>query len=96
MTLIAVNHGQLDAAAAQVRSTWARLESQFNELQSLVARLDSGWSGDDHAAYQAYQKKWSDGARDLNQALPEMGKGMVTANDNYRSATQANVRSWQG
>jgi early secretory antigenic target protein ESAT-6 len=94
MTLITVNHAQMDSAAAQVRTTWAKLESQFQELQGLVSRLATAWEGDDQVAYQAAQKKWDTAAKDLNQALSDIGKGVVTANDNFRSATQTNVRMW--
>jgi early secretory antigenic target protein ESAT-6 len=94
MTLITVNHGQMDAAAGQVRTTWAKLESQFQELQGLVNRLATAWQGDDHTAYQAAQKKWDSAAKDLNQGLSDIGKGVDTANTNFRNATRTNAGMW--
>ncbi len=94
MTLISVDHGQMDAAAGQVRTTWGKLESQFQELQGLVNRLATAWQGDDQTAYQAAQKKWDSAAKELNQGLSDIGKGVTTANTNFRNATQANVRMW--
>jgi ESAT-6 family protein len=95
MTVISVNHGQMDSAAGQVRATWGKLESQFEQLQGLVNRLSGAWRGDDQVAYQAAQKKWDSAAKDLNQGLSDIGKGVVTANDNFRQATQANVKMWR-
>ena len=95
MPVIAVNHGQMEAAAGQVQSTWGKLESQFAELQGLVGRLAQAWQGEDQQAYGASQKKWNDAAAELNQGLKGIGNGVTTANQNFLSATQANVRTWQ-
>lgn len=92
--LITVNHAQMDAAAGQVKSTWSRLEAQFGELQSLVGKLAQAWQGDDQKAYAAAQKKWNDAATDLNQGLADIGKGVTTANQNFLSAKQSNLRMW--
>ena len=95
MPVIAVNHGQMEAAAGQVQSTWGKLESQFAELQGLVGKLAQAWQGEDQQAYSASQKKWNEAAADLNQGLKGIGNGVTTANQNFLSATQANVRTWQ-
>jgi len=95
MTVIAINHGQMEAAAAQVQSTWTRLESQFAELQSLVGRLAQAWGGDDQQAFAPCVKKWNDCAANYNQDLKGMGVGVTNTNQNFLDAKQKNVRMWQ-
>jgi WXG100 family type VII secretion target len=95
MTVIQVNHAQMDAAAGQVKSTWGQLSNQFSDLQGLVGRLAQAWQGDDQAAYAGYQKKWNDSATQLNQGLQDIGKGVTNANQNFLTATQVNTRPWQ-
>ena len=96
MTLIAVNHGQMEAAATQVRTTWSALQSQFRDLQGIVNRLAQAWEGDDQVAYHAYQQKWNSAADELNRGLDSIGRGVARANENFVNAKQANVRTWAG
>lgn len=92
--IISVNHAQMGAAVAQVRTTWTALEQQFTELQGYVKALGGAWQGVDQQAYHAYQQKWNQAAADLNSALSDIGRGIDRANTNFHNAQQANRKMW--
>ena len=94
MSLIQVNYGSLQAGESEIRSTVARLQSMFDDLQAQVSQLLPTWDGTARDSYYAVQQNWNRVTVELNTALQQMGVGVQTANSNFQSAESANTRGW--
>lgn len=94
MSLIQVNYGAMDAGVAQIRSTHARLQQMFVDLQAQVNQLAPTWNGTAQQAYLSLQHQWNQVNQSLHEGLQQMGVGVNTANENFQSAERANTAGW--
>ena len=87
MTLdLRVNHGQLDAAVADIQSTVKALDNRLNQLEGELAPLKSDWVGSAQLAYVSAKAKWDAAIVHLNQVLAETGTTVAQANTDYAAA----------
>jgi WXG100 family type VII secretion target len=94
MSIVRVNFGAMDAGVQNIRSTHARLQAMFEDLQSNVNQLLPTWDGTSRDAYHSVQQRWNTINQELHQALQQMGQGVHVANTNFRSAESANTSGW--
>ena len=96
MTLdLRVNHGQLDAAVADIQNTVKSLDNRLNQLESELGPLKSDWVGIAQQAYVVAKAKWDAAIVHLNQVLAETGTTVSQANTEYAAADRRGASNFQ-
>lgn len=96
MTLdLRVNHGQLDAAVADIQHTVKSIDDRLNRLESELAPLKSDWIGSAQEAYTAAKAKWDAALVELNRVLGDTGTAVSQANADYAAADRRGASNFQ-
>ncbi len=95
MTRFTVDLDELTAVIEDMRSFETRLQGRLDELDDLVARLHTTWTGGAAQAQRSAHEEWKAGATEMHRALVEMREAARTAHANYSAAAEANAQMWQ-
>jgi len=91
---IKVNFAEIQGASATITSQSKEVDALLDELRTEVVKTLGEWEGQGAEAYQASQKKWDDGAADLNAVLAAIGTAVQQAGEAYQQSEQQNVARW--
>ncbi|MFF2045516.1 WXG100 family type VII secretion target [Kitasatospora sp. NPDC058170] len=92
--LLHLDSGVLQEHEDELTAIAGRLAALTAELDQGLARLAESWEGE--AAYQFRQRfaAWQAGSAELRAALERLRAVVVQAQQNYRTARDANDRMW--
>ncbi|MDD7582538.1 WXG100 family type VII secretion target [Corynebacterium sp. 32222D000AT] len=94
MTAIKYEFGAIEAAAADINSTSARINGLLDELKSIIEPMAATWEGESAAAYQQAQRKWDNAALELNQVLMTISRTVSEGNDAMSDVNRRAAASW--
>lgn len=94
MTAIKYEFGAIEAAAADINSTSARINGLLDELKSIIDPMAATWEGESAAAYQQAQRKWDNAALELNQVLMTISRTVSEGNDAMSDVNRRAAASW--
>lgn len=83
---IKVNHGGLDLAADQLKTTANDINNRLNVLEDELAPLRSEWTGNAQTSYQAAKSRWDQAIEGMIQLLNDTSLAVRNSNDEYRGA----------
>ena len=93
MSQIKYQFGAIQAAAADINSTSARINGQLDDLKAQLQPMVSTWEGESSIAYQEAQARWDQAAAELNPFLATISltgtAGHAARTDVNRSAAAA-------
>lgn len=90
----AVDLVELEATIDAIARLDALLEQKLAEVESRVNQLQNVWTGAAADAAHAAHVEWLAGANEMRAALAALRAAASTAQANYQSAIDANVRNW--
>ena len=94
MSQIKYNFGAIDGAAADIKSTSARIGSQLEDLKSQLAPMVATWEGEASVAYQEAQAKWDRSAAELNVILDSVARTVSDGNSRMDQINRQSANSW--
>jgi len=90
-----VNHGALEAAAADMRAAVQGIDNRLDRLERELAPLRSDWVGDAQHAYTVAKGRWDRAIREMKELLDESQRAVLTTNDDYRAADQRGAAAFE-
>lgn len=81
-----VNHGSLEAAAAQLLSSARSIDARLDVLESDLRPLRSGWSGQAQLSYVQAKSTWDTAIAEMIVLLSQVSGLVSHANAEYRGA----------
>lgn len=94
MSQIKYQFGAIQAAAADINSTSARINGQLDDLKAQLQPMVSTWEGGSSIAYQEAQARWDQAAAELNQVLATISRTVTSGNDAMSDVNRAAAASW--
>lgn len=94
MPEIKVNFAQLEGAAGTIAATMGKLSQVLDQLDTDLASLAAGWTGQAAADYQARKSQWQQAQADMNAVLGQIGKAVASACEHYASVERTNAARW--
>lgn len=88
---IVVNFAALRAAAEDIRSTVAGMNSELDNLKQGLQPLLSTWDGEAQQAYHARQAQWDSAASDLNTLLSQIQTAVSRSAEIMEARERANM-----
>ncbi|MBT2498122.1 WXG100 family type VII secretion target [Agromyces sp. ISL-38] len=92
MTSYHVDSDQVSAANQTVQGTIGRIQSEVSSLLGQLTGLQSSWSGQASAAFQAAVADWRATQVQVEQSLAGLNRALGTAAVQYAEAEQSNAR----
>jgi WXG100 family type VII secretion target len=77
---------QMQAAARHVVDVNNSVQGQLSALHNQLEPLAGAWQGQAAAAFQTLMERWNKDARDLNNALSEIGEQIRESGTTYQQA----------
>lgn len=77
---------QMQAAAHHVDEVNQSVQGQLSALHNQLAPLAGAWKGQAALAFQTLMERWNNDARDLNNALSEIGEQIRASGTTYQHA----------
>ncbi|HEY0450506.1 WXG100 family type VII secretion target [Actinophytocola sp.] len=91
---IKVSFGSLQAAAGNISTQAAKVQSSLDDLKSYLQPLVSTWTGGASEAYNSHQSQWDQAAADLQQVLAAIGTAVQRAAEDYMDGERTNTNRW--
>ena len=82
---IRVDHAALDQAAADMAHTVRAIAARLDDLESELAPLRGGWSGQAREAYDVAKRQWDAAMLEMSALLDEAGRAVSRSNAEYRA-----------
>ena len=92
---IRVNHGALDAAAADMAQTVKQIDDRLNRLESELEPLRSDWTGQAQQAYAVAKSKWDTAIQEMRNLLDETHTNVYQSNAEYMAADRRGAAQFQ-
>jgi len=83
---INVQHGKLDAGAADVMTAAKDIDSRLNQLEDDLKPLAQDWTGAAKLAYDQAKAKWDQAIADMIVILQQASQNVSTSNEEYKAA----------
>ena len=83
---IKVQHGSLEAGAADVMKAAKDIEARLDQLENELNPLKSDWNGNAKMAYDQAKAKWDQAIADMIVLLQQASANVSTSNDEYKAA----------
>ncbi len=83
---IKVQHGHLDAGAADVMKAAKDIEARLDQLETELDPLRSGWNGHARTAYDQAKATWDRAMTEMTLLLQQASQGVDSSNAEYRAA----------
>ena len=93
---IAVRFGDIEDAAARVRSTSANIDTLLADLKTMLRPITELWTGEASTNYQYQQHLWDLAAEDLHAVLLRVAAVLETSHSSYVEAEGALDHLWNG
>ena len=91
---ITVVFGEVEDAAAKVRSTSANIDMLLNDLRTMLRPLIADWSGAAAANYQYQQHLWDTASEDLHSVLLRIATVLEASHGSYAEAESELRNLW--
>lgn len=85
---IKVQHGRLEAGAADVMSAAKDIQNRLDALESDLNPLRNDWDGNAKLAYAQAKEQWDRAMADMILLLEQASRGVDSSNAEYRAADQ--------
>lgn len=95
MAQLTVQSEDLRTQSAAVQSGAAEVNETLSRLTSQIADLASRWQGGASQAFQSRWQEWQAGAKNIQQAMDDMGRFLGTAAETYEQ-TEAGLQQAAG
>lgn len=92
---IKYSFGAIQEAAADIRSTSARINTVLEDLKRQLEPMVATWEGDSAEAYQEAQQKWDTAAAELNTILDTIGNTVDEGNDRMSDVNRRAASTWR-
>lgn len=92
---IKYSFGAIQEAAADIRSTSARINTVLEDLKRQLEPMVATWEGDSAEAYQEAQQKWDTAAAELNTILDTIGNTVNEGNDRMSDVNRRAASTWR-
>ena len=83
---IKVQHGHLDAGAADVMKAARDIEARLDQLESDLNPLRNDWNGNAKLAYADAKAKWDQAMSEMTLLLQQASQGVDASNAEYKAA----------
>lgn len=83
---IRVDHGALDQASMDLKSTAKKIETRLDELENQLAPLASDWTGSAKESYRQAKQTWDTAINEMVALLDQVGMAVSSSNDEYKAA----------
>ena len=83
---IKVQHGSLDAGAADVMKAAKDIEARLDQLENELNPLKSDWNGNAKMAYDQAKAKWDQAMAEMTLVLQQDSQGVDASNAEYKAA----------
>ena len=83
---IKVQHGHLDAGAADVMKAAKDIEARLDQLETELNPLRSDWNGNAKMAYDQAKAKWDQAMQEMTLRLQQASQGVDASNAEYKAA----------
>ena len=93
---IKVQHGHLDAGAADVMKAAKDIEARLDQLESELNPLKSDWNGNAKMAYDQAKAKWDQAIYEMRDLLNDTHLQVTSSNDDYRAADRQGAALFGG
>lgn len=90
-----VDHGALEAAAADMRAAVQGIDDRLDRLESELAPLRSDWVGDAQQAYTVAKSRWDRAIREMKELLDESQRAVLASNEDYRAADRRGAAAFE-
>jgi early secretory antigenic target protein ESAT-6 len=91
---IKVDFGAVQAAAGDIDSTAQQIDARLDDLHRQIENLNAIWEGSASEGFQAKKRDWETAAKDLQQALAQIGAAVGVAHEAYMQAEARNSSLW--
>ena len=91
---ISVVFGEVEDAAARVRSVSANIDMLLNDLRALLRPIATEWTGAAAANYQYQQHVWDAAAEDLHGVLLRIAAVLENSHGTYTDAESQLRNLW--
>ncbi|MDO4686190.1 MAG: WXG100 family type VII secretion target [Corynebacterium sp.] len=92
---IKYSFGAIQEAAADIRSTSARINTVLEDLKRQLEPMVATWEGDSAEAYQEAQQKWDTAAAELNTILDTIGNTVDEGNGRMSDVNRRAASTWR-
>lgn len=92
MTNFQVDSEAVVAATATIRATIGRLQSETSALSAQLAGLQSSWTGQAAAGFQAVASDWKTTQARVDEVLTSIGLALGRAGQQYADVELANAQ----
>ncbi|WP_408633141.1 WXG100 family type VII secretion target [Mycobacterium hippophais] len=86
--------GQLRAAAVHIASFGNEVTECLDDIDRAMAALRATWHGEASEAQAESHRLWTEGAKQMQEALTQLQKIVDTARTNYADAVANNSEMW--
>lgn len=80
---VKVNFESVANVESRLSTTLKKLQARLDQLDSDLAPVHNGWTGDAKAAYAVDKAKWDKAAEDMNTVLLQLQKAVSAAHEHY-------------
>lgn len=94
MTELVVDFARLQAAVDRMASFGKEVESCLQDVDRTMAILRATWSGDASDAQADAQRRWDEGAEQMQKSLEQLRTIADGARKNYTDAVTGNLKMW--
>jgi len=92
MVEIRVGYEAVSGFAQELGSSSKAIESQLNDLTSMLRNLD--WASDARDAYTRVESDMKQAVEDMKQILHQISEAVNAAHDGYRAMEQRGASAW--
>ena len=85
---VKVSTGDVSAKAQRIQSEAAEIENRLAHLTTAIGDLASTWSGTAASAFQELYREWDRTARQMKDALENIGRSLNKAGTDYDALEQ--------
>ncbi|WP_110180639.1 WXG100 family type VII secretion target [Nocardioides solisilvae] len=83
---IRVDHGALDQAATDLKSTAKKIEARLDDLENQLKPLASDWTGSAKESYRQAKQTWDTAINEMVVLLDQVGMAVQSSNEEYKAA----------
>ncbi|MFF8730655.1 WXG100 family type VII secretion target [Streptomyces sp. NPDC015171] len=89
-----VTFAQLQSTQSDVRGTVGRLQTELDDMQTLIQKLAGSYEGESVQSWQGVQEEWNSATQELREIINATQQALGAAVDNYQAAEKKNVGMW--
>lgn len=96
MTELRVDHGGLEAAAADLSAAVRAIDERLGRLDGDLRPMHGDWTGEAQQAYAVAQATWTRAMGEMRAILAQAAIDVAESNDSYLAADRRTARGFGG